>query len=83
MDAYTIPADRLVRMDPTTRAVLALITTGITGGALREADRDPLDIYDALEAVDALHSAGVPPIAVGDDGLPTDIWGPARAATVE
>lgn len=58
MDAYTIPADRLARMDPTTRAVLALITTGITGGALREADRDPLDIYDALEAVDALHSAG-------------------------
>lgn len=70
MDTITITTDRLARMDSTTRAVLALIATGVTGGALHEPDRDPLDIHEALAAVEALGSAGVPPMAVDDDGFP-------------
>lgn len=84
MDAITIPADRLDRMDSTARAVLALMTAGITGGALRDADRDPLDPREALAAVDALTAAGVPPIAVDDDGFPLCVaWDALRNATVQ
>ena len=76
MDAITISVDRLHRLDSTTRAVLALMTAGITGGGLRDADRDPLDVHEALAVVTALTAAGVPPMAVDDDGFPVCVtWG--------
>ncbi|TKR27123.1 hypothetical protein FA014_01840 [Cellulomonas hominis] len=83
MDTITISPDRIDRMDSATRAVLALITTGISGGALRETDREPLDVHAALHAVDALAAAGVPPIAVDDDGVPLCLRGSRAHATFE
>lgn len=70
MEDLTITADRITSMDSCSRAVLALTTTGVLGGALHESDRQSLAADEAMAVVEALTKANVPPIAVDDEGVP-------------
>jgi hypothetical protein len=74
IDSYApvtlLTTERLARLDPESRAAIALATTGILGGSYTEEQNDPLPVDAALRAVRVLAAAGVPPIAVDPDGMP-------------